>query len=97
MQEFELQSEGRRVALPPRLVAKLGKTGEERLKSAQEALVVDLFRRSEISSGLAAEFLGMDRQDFFDVLNRHKVSLFDCEDGVLEEQVATAGKLLDEL
>jgi predicted HTH domain antitoxin len=44
---------------------------------AREALLVRLYDLGELSSGQAAQWLGLTRQQFLDVLGRYNVSLFD--------------------
>jgi predicted HTH domain antitoxin len=51
---------------------------EEQIKAfAREALVVKLYEQGVLSSGHAAQFLGMTRWDFLDLLGRYGVSYFD--------------------
>jgi predicted HTH domain antitoxin len=44
---------------------------------AQEALLVRLYELGEISSGCAAESLGISRREFLDLLGQYGVSSFD--------------------
>ena len=44
---------------------------------AQEALLVRLYEPGEISSGWAAESLGISRREFLDLLSQYGVSSFD--------------------
>ena len=44
---------------------------------AREALLVKLFDLGEISSGWAAEVLGISRREFLDLLGQYGVSSFD--------------------
>jgi predicted HTH domain antitoxin len=58
----------------------LGSVGEDELASlAQEALLVRLYDLGKISSGLAAQSLGVSRRAFLDILGRYGVSSFDEE------------------
>lgn len=58
----------------------------ERLNQlAREALLVRLYDLGEISSGQAAEFLGIPRRAFLDVLGTYHVSVFDDDLDVAEE------------
>jgi predicted HTH domain antitoxin len=44
---------------------------------AREALLVRLYDLGEVSSGKAAEILGIARREFLDILGRYNVSEFD--------------------
>jgi predicted HTH domain antitoxin len=54
----------RTVELDDELAALLQQTHEALEKAAREAIVLDLYRRGIVSSGKAAELLGMERFDF---------------------------------
>lgn len=55
-----------------------GGVDEEQVRAlAREAFFVRLYERGLISSGRAAQALGMTRWDFLDLLGRYGVSLFD--------------------
>ena len=58
-------------------VAGQSKTSLEHL--AQEAFAVRLYDLGQISSGRAAEILGISRREFLDILNMYGVSSFDEE------------------
>lgn len=54
-----------------------------------EAAVLDLVRRGVISSGKAAELLGVSRWAMPDIMNRHKIPAFDLLPGeTMEEHLA---------
>ena len=56
----------------------LGSIDEEHLKTlAREALYVRLYEQGLLSSGRAAQLLGITRWDFLDLLGRYGVSYFD--------------------
>jgi predicted HTH domain antitoxin len=63
---------------------------EERLRIlAREALFAKLYEQGLLSSGRAAQLLGISRWDFLDLLGRYGVSIFD-ETADLAEEVGRA-------
>ncbi|OIO94219.1 MAG: hypothetical protein AUK03_07010 [Anaerolineae bacterium CG2_30_64_16] len=60
---------------------------EDKLK---EYLVLELYRRREISSGKAAELLSMERFEFVRYASRMGVPFFDMDQRELQEEVARA-------
>lgn len=63
---------------------------EQAQSLALEAFLVKLYDLGEISSGRAAEILGVTRRDFLDTLGKYNVSIFDPNMD-LEEEVRNAG------
>lgn len=64
----------------------LGSMNEQELTSlAREALLVRLYALGKISSGRAAEILGVSRREFLEVLDRNGVSSFDEETAIAAE------------
>lgn len=63
------------IELPDELVSSVG---EDKARSlAREALLVRLYRLGEVSTGRAAEILGITRREFLDVLGAYGVTEFD--------------------
>ena len=60
------------VELPDDLARLLG-DGASAERRVLEATVVELFRDAKISSGRASELLGIQRQDFLDLLYRKRI------------------------
>lgn len=60
---------------------------EDRLK---EYLVLELYRRREISSGRAAEWLGMERFEFIRYASRLGVSYIDLDEQEVREEIRAA-------
>jgi len=60
---------------------------EEKLK---EYLVLELYRRREISSGKAAEWLGMSRLEFIHYTSRLGIPYIDLDGQELEEEIRIA-------
>lgn len=71
------------IDLPAELVEEIGKEKAEAL--AREALIVRLYDLGEISTGRAAEILGVSRRTFLDILGRYGVSDFDESADIAEE------------
>lgn len=63
---------------------------EDKLK---EYLVLELYRRREISSGRAAELLGMERIEFIHYASRMGISFFDMSQRELEEEIARVRRM----
>jgi predicted HTH domain antitoxin len=78
------------VTLPQSVVQLLGQTPDEAALHLKELALVELFRQGEVSSGWAAEQLGISKTDFLDLLFRHDVPYFDLSEEELREQVETA-------
>ena len=47
---------------------------------AEELMVLELYRRRQISSGKAAELLGMERMEFIRYSSRQRIAFFDMSD-----------------
>lgn len=56
---------------------------------AREAAVLELYRLGEISSGRAADDLGLTRVDFLDLANRRGVSTIQTTAEELEEELTS--------
>jgi predicted HTH domain antitoxin len=65
----------------------VGGRPEEKLK---EYLILELYRRSEISSGKAAEWLGMERIEFIRFASRLGIPYIDLDDQELRQEIDTA-------
>lgn len=63
------------IELPDELLALIGEHRAQAL--AREALLVRLYDLGEISSGKAAQLLGISRRAFLDVLGGYHVAIFD--------------------
>ena len=63
------------VELPDEVVNSVGEEELEHL--AREALLVKLYDLGRVSSGLAAQALGVSRRQFLDTLGRYSVTTFD--------------------
>jgi hypothetical protein len=54
---------------------------------AREAAILELYRIAQITSGRAADDLGMSRVDFLDLANRHQIPTIQTTADELEEEV----------
>ncbi len=59
--------------------------------SVRELVVLELYRRREISSGKAAEMVGMERFEFIRHAGRLGIPFFDLDEMELAEEVQRAG------
>ncbi len=71
-------------------VAKKRKDIPERLK---ELSILELYRRKEISSGKAAELLGMERFEFVRYASRLGIPFFDMSKEELERDLKAAKRI----
>ena len=62
-----------------------GRSKSELAALAQEALLIKLFQQCEISSGYAAQALGISRREFFDLLGQYRVSMFADDTDIAQE------------
>jgi predicted HTH domain antitoxin len=75
-------------------VAKKRKDIPERLK---ELSILELYRRKEISSGKAAELLGMERFEFVRYASRLGIPFFDMSKEELEKDLKSAKKVYEQV
>ena len=78
------------VDLPEVVVELLAPTPEEAAMRLAVLAMIEMFRRGEVSSGWAAEQLGISKWDFLDLLFDHDVPYFDLSAEELREQVRVA-------
>jgi len=75
-------------------VAKKNKDIPDRLK---ELSILELYRRKEISSGKAAELLGMERFEFVRYASRLGIPFFDMSKEELERDLEAAKKVYEQI
>jgi len=78
------------IELPEKLVAALDVPESELGKQAREWVLLELFQEGKISSGKAAEFLGLSKAQFLDLLNERHLPYLDADPGDLEREIAAA-------
>jgi len=61
--------------------------------TVREYVVWELYRRRQISSGKAAELLGMDRVTFIQLSSRQGIPFLDMDERELEDEIAAARSL----
>jgi predicted HTH domain antitoxin len=80
-----------RFEAPPELVTALQELGDPD-SAAKECVVLELYRRSAISSGKAAELLGMDRLEFIRYAGRLGIPFFRMSPEDLQEELQQVHK-----
>ena len=75
------------VEYPSSLLDILQETPEQFEQEAKMAMVVKLFELKRISSGIAAEVVGMDRVSFLLSLHRYGVPMIDLDETELESDM----------
>ncbi len=78
------------IELPEKLVAALDVPEPELGRQAREWVLLELFQEGKISSGKAAEFLGLSKAQFLDLLNERHLPYLDTDPGDLERETAVA-------
>jgi len=78
------------VELPEVVVRLLAPTPAEAALRLKELALIELFRQGELSSGWAAEQLGITKDDFLELLYRHGVPYIDMTDEEFLEQLQAA-------
>ncbi len=78
------------VDIPPEVVELLGPGPSRAAACLKRLALIELFRRGEVSSGYAAEVLGMSRWDFIRLLGEHGVPYVDMTAEELEADVEQA-------
>ncbi len=81
------------VELPESVVQLLGPTPQDAARHLAELAYVELFRRGEVSSGWAAEKLGISKDAFREMLYAHDVPYFDMSEEELRRDVEVATSL----
>jgi predicted HTH domain antitoxin len=72
----------------PELISVLRPLTDQPLEGyAEELMVLELYRRRQISSGKAAELLGMDRIAFIQYASRLGVAFFDMSEQELAAEI----------
>ena len=78
------------IELPEKLLAALDVPESELGKQARKWVLLELFQEGKISSGKAAEFLGLSKAQFLDLLNERHLPYLDADPGDLEREIAAA-------
>ena len=81
------------VDLPESVAKLLGSTTEEATRHLAELAYIELFRQGQVSSGWAAERLGISKDDFRELLHVHDVPYIDMSEEELRRDVEVAMSL----
>lgn len=86
-----------RVELPDELVRVLAPSSDEAAACLKRLALIDLFRQGRVSSGYAAETLGVSRSQFIDLLAEHGVPYIDLSAEELQQDLEAARRLRERL
>lgn len=78
------------VEFPESVVDLLGPTPRDAARHLAELAYIELFRQRQVSSGWAAEKLGISKEDFLELLYTHDVPYFDMSEEELRQDVEVA-------
>ena len=76
------------VNIPAGLELAVQKTPEEFEVQIRLMAALKMFELGKLSSGKAAELAGLSRVEFFEMCGRYKVSIFNYDDDMAEQEVA---------
>lgn len=82
------------VSLPKELFLTMGITKTEAAKEMRGLVVLEMFKKGKVSSGKAAELLGMRKRDFIEFLDKEGIPFFDYTKEELEEEFKTVDLLV---
>lgn len=77
------------MSFPRALLFDTGMTPEEAGHALFRAFVLSLYRQDRISSGKAAQLLGVHRLAFIQMLAEEGISYLDCTSAELDDELAT--------
>lgn len=85
------------VALDEKFLSFVAKKRKDIPKRLRELSILELYRRKEISSGKAAELLGMERFEFVRYASRLGISFFDISKEELERDLEAAKSIYERI
>ena len=77
----------------PEALRELGISNEDISREVPVLLVLKRFRQGLLSSGKAAQLLGLSRRDFLDLLAKERLPVYDPGDQELANEFKTVRKL----
>ena len=75
------------IQFPDLIIELLGLSPEGLEESLRKMIVLELVRKGRLSSGKAAELLGMNRWEFMDLMTEYNVPMTDLTSEELDEQL----------
>ena len=85
------------IALDEKFLSFVAKKREDIPEKLKELSVLELYRRKDISSGKAAELLGMKRFEFIKYASRLGIPFFDMSKEELEKDLEAAKKVYEKV
>ncbi len=85
------------VALDKEFLSFVAKKEKDIPAKIKELSILELYRRKEISSGKAAELLGMERFEFVRYASRLGIPYFDMSEEELERDLEAAQKIYERI
>jgi len=85
------------VALDEKFLSFVAKKKKDIPEKLKELSILELYRRKDISSGKAAEFLGMERFEFVKYASRLGIPFFDMSKEELEKDLEAAKKVYEKV
>ena len=85
-----MKTETFEVKLDARVIPLVTKRRQDVAGKLRELAVIELFREGRLSSGKAADILGLERLEFFALLHQLGVPFFDQDPAELRQDVARA-------
>ena len=81
------------IELADEVVELLARRGRPPRGEASELIVLDLYRRHEVSSGRAAELMGIDKGDFLRRAGRAGIPFIDMTEEELQAEITESRRL----
>jgi len=85
------------VALDEKFLSFIAKKRKDIPEKLKELSILELYRRKDISSGKAAELLGMERFEFVRYASRLGIPFFDMSKEEMEKDIQTAKKVYEKV
>ena len=80
------------IQVPDGILDSLKEDPEELANDLKIYAAIEMYREGKLSTGKAAEFLGIPRIAFFKLLGKHKVPLYDVNEKELEKDIENASR-----
>ncbi len=75
------------IKYPPEFERAVNLTKDELESHIRLMAALKMFELGKISSGKAAEFVGVSRVEFFEIYSRYKVSIFNYSENEIEDEM----------